>query len=242
MSEASNVPVLSSFLRIVLPRFLDIPSLSLVSRRGASASRLLQPLIIFILGVPGVGKGTLSEFLNVSFPGLTHLSYGDLVRYQDRIPGSWVSSLPRRQGTSSPLLPTHDAVKLLRKTIETGVLWYGQMTWLVDGFPRREDHVIEWLKQMPQADRALYLFCPPDVSFNRIIGRASSSGRPDDVNPEIVRERVNRSYLESEPMLDALIKSGIRVVRVDANKDLDTVKREVFGYVQEAIRNREAGE
>ncbi|OTB10971.1 hypothetical protein K445DRAFT_322463 [Daldinia sp. EC12] len=44
-----------------------------------------EPTIIFILGAPGTGKGTLSTFLNSRFSRLTHLSYGDLIRRQDGI-------------------------------------------------------------------------------------------------------------------------------------------------------------
>ncbi|KAI1140965.1 P-loop containing nucleoside triphosphate hydrolase protein [Hypoxylon sp. FL0543] len=245
MFKASDKTANSYFSATIFPKILDIFPFSLVPIRGASRRCSLRPLIIFILGAPGVGKGTLSGFLKASFPGLTHLSYGDLVRYHDQIPGSWVSSLPRRQGTSSPLLPVHGAVRLLRETIETGAVQHGQMTWLVDGFPRREDHVAEWLKQMPQADRALYLFCPPEVSSNRIIRRARTSGRPDDVDPEKVWERVQRFHIECEPMLNALKNSGIEVVKIDAHRDLDAVKKEIFGCVQASLgcgMNREGDE
>ncbi|KAI1100992.1 P-loop containing nucleoside triphosphate hydrolase protein [Jackrogersella minutella] len=197
----------------------------------------LQPLIIFLLGAPGVGKGTISGFLNTSFNGLTHLSYGDLLRYEDRIPGSWISSFPRREGATNPLLPARDAVKLLRNTIETGALKHGQMTWLIDGFPREEDHVAEWLKQMPRADLVLYLFCPPDVSFERIMGRAEKSGRPEDADPQKVRTRLQRNIAKCEPMLDALERPGMQITRIDANRDLETVKKEVYDHVQEAMVN-----
>ncbi|KAI2470144.1 P-loop containing nucleoside triphosphate hydrolase protein [Annulohypoxylon bovei var. microspora] len=221
-----------SYLSRTLHNISLSPLLSLVPRRNASSRRSPRPLIIFIVGAPGVGKGTLSGFLRASFPRLTHLSYGDLVRYHDRIPGSWISSFPRREGTSSPLLPARDAVKLLRNTIEAGMLQHGQMTWLVDGFPRHEEHVTEWLAQMPRADRTLYLFCPPKVSFTRIMGRSENSGRPDDVDPDKVWTRIMRTAAECEPMLDALERWGMHVLRVDADRDLEIVKAEILVHIQ----------
>ncbi|KAI1654637.1 hypothetical protein F4813DRAFT_369702 [Daldinia decipiens] len=68
------------------------PSVVREASTGLYRSRLsTQPLIIFILGAPGTGKGTHSKFLNTTFSSLTHLSYGDLIRYEDRIPGSWTA-------------------------------------------------------------------------------------------------------------------------------------------------------
>ncbi|KAI2637587.1 P-loop containing nucleoside triphosphate hydrolase protein [Hypomontagnella submonticulosa] len=201
----------------------------------ASTRLPIQPFITFLLGAPGVGKDTLSRSLKTMLPGLTHLSYGDLTRYYDSIPGSWVSSFPRREGSSNPLLPAPAAVKLLRETIDTGAQQYGQMTWVVDGFPRREEHVAGWLAEMAQADCAIYLFCPPEVSIRRVSSRAAYSGRPDDGDPAKVRKRVERINAECGPMLEALEKSGMQVIRVNADRDVETVKEEVIGYVRKAM-------
>ncbi|KAI1643597.1 P-loop containing nucleoside triphosphate hydrolase protein [Daldinia loculata] len=197
-----------------------------------------QPLIIFILGAPGTGKGTLSKFLNTTFSSLTHLSYGDLIRYEDRIPGSWVSSFPRREGTERPNIPARSAVTLLRNTIEDGVVRNGQLAWLVDGFPRREQHVTEWVAQMPRARCILYLTCPPEVSLVRVLGRASTSGRPDDANEVRARERITRSIAESEAMLVALEESGMQITRVDANRDFEVVREEVLQEIRVSLRYR----
>ncbi|KAL7621504.1 bifunctional uridylate/adenylate kinase [Parahypoxylon ruwenzoriense] len=199
-----------------------------------------QPLIILILGAPGVGKGTISAYLKASFPGLTHLSYGDLARYQDSIPGSWVSSFPRREGSSSPLLPAGEGVKLIYDTIWAGVK-RGQMFWVVDGFPRTEEHVIEWTMQMPPAVCTLYMTCPSEISVARVFGRAKTSGRPDDADQEKVRNRVERAHANSESMINALEESGMRVVRVDADRDLEIVKQEVLSHVQFARQEWESG-
>ncbi|KAI0119106.1 P-loop containing nucleoside triphosphate hydrolase protein [Daldinia grandis] len=200
---------------------------------GLYKSRLsTQPLIIFILGAPGTGKGTLSKFLNTTFSNLTHLSYGDLIRYEDRIPGSWVSSFPRREGTERPNIPARSAVTLLRNTIRDGVVRNGQLAWLVDGFPRQEQQVTEWVAQMPRASCILYLTCPPEVSLARVLGRASTSGRPDDENEKKVWERITRSIAGSEAMLVALEESGMRITRVDANRHPETVQQEVLKEIQ----------
>ncbi|KAI6080525.1 P-loop containing nucleoside triphosphate hydrolase protein [Hypoxylon rubiginosum] len=201
-----------------------------LARLLSKAQSYPRPLIIFILGAPGVGKGTASVYLKAAFPRLTHLSYGDLARYQDSIPGSWVSSFPRREGTSNPLLPAGDGVKLILDTIWGGVE-RGQMVWVIDGFPRTEEHVTEWAARMPPAACTLYLSCPPEISVSRILGRAGTSGRLDDADLEKVKSRVERAHADSKPMLSTLERSGMRIIRVDAARDVEIVKEEVLRHV-----------
>ncbi|KAI1191526.1 P-loop containing nucleoside triphosphate hydrolase protein [Nemania serpens] len=198
------------------------------------AVRAPEPLIIFILGPPGAGKGTQSTLLKATFPTLTHLSYGDLLRQEDRIPGSWVSTLPRRNGSTNPLVPAAAAAQLLRRTIDVGVR-RGQLTWLVDGFPRSEAHVEAWVAQMPAAQRALYLSCPRDTLVRRVLGRAATSGRPDDAVTGLVRDRVARSLREREALLSALAKHGMRATEIDATQSVADVERSVRAVYREAV-------
>ena len=194
--------------------------------------------IVFLLGPPGAGKGTQSAFLRAAVPGLTHLSYGDLVRYQDGIPGSWVSSLPRRgEGSSSPVVPADAAGRLLGETIMAGAASHGQRLWLVDGFPRTAPHVAAWTAAgMPPARLALRLVCPPETLIRRVLSRASeAAGRPDDANPALVRERVERNEREADALVSALVDAGVPVVEVNAGRDVEGVKREVLAHFQVGV-------
>ncbi|OTB04005.1 hypothetical protein M426DRAFT_12088 [Hypoxylon sp. CI-4A] len=223
-----------------LAEYLTISSLRTASESTGPFS--LRPLIIFILGAPGVGKGTISSFLKETFPTLTHLSYGELVNYCDKSPGSWVSCLPRRGGSLRPLVPARDAVRLVGDAMKEGIRRHGRMIWLIDGLPRDQDHVVEWMTQIGRADFILYLSCPPEVSYARMDKRAETSGRPEDADPAKVRERVQRNIRANGPMLEALEKSGIELVRVDANRDLPVVKREVLDHVQNVIQTWISGQ
>ncbi len=200
-----------------------------------------KPLIIFIIGPPGAGKGTQSILLKTAFPSLTYLSYGDLLRSEAQIPGSWVSALPRRSGNSaSPVVPANAAVQLIRQTIDAGVR-RGQFMWLVDGFPRSEAHVEAWAAQMPVAQCALYFSCPRDMLVQRVLGRAGTSGRLDDAVPSLVQERVDRSINERDALLSALAKHGMRAVEIDATQKVEDIQQIVHtasrvGLNQCAIR------
>ncbi|KAK5633913.1 hypothetical protein RRF57_009627 [Xylaria bambusicola] len=192
------------------------------------------PLIIFILGAPGAGKGTHSKRLRRDFQPLTHLSYGDVLRYHASIPASWVSTFPRRGGgvDGNPVLPAADEVRLLRETIESGVPRCQNMR-LIDGFPRTKAHMEAWAEaQMPQAVCALYLHCDIEVLVRRVRHRAESSGRPDDADDAKARERVEINVSESEDMLRARREAGIPIVDIDADRDPDTVYSDISRHIE----------
>ncbi|TGJ81655.1 hypothetical protein E0Z10_g7117 [Xylaria hypoxylon] len=222
-------------LRKGLVLILELFSQTLFKTANLShTAKTPQPLITFILGPPGAGKGTQSIFLKTAFPSLTHLSYGDLLRSEDQIPGSWVSSLPRYTGNARPVVPADGAVQLIRQTIDTGVQ-RGQYTWLIDGFPRSEAHVKAWAAQMPVAQCTLYFSCSRDVLIQRVLGRADTSGRPDDAVLSLVQERVERSISEHEALLSALAKYGMRAVEMDATQNVEDIKQNVYTVYREAV-------
>ncbi|KAI5917269.1 P-loop containing nucleoside triphosphate hydrolase protein [Camillea tinctor] len=197
-----------------------------------SSDRASSPLIVFILGPPGAGKGTQSAALCDKFSGLTHLSYGDLLRYHESIPGDWVTTFPKRHGREgNRMLPADEAVDLLRQTIGKGKK--GQDTWLVDGFPRNEKHVIAWLKVYPPAQCVFYLNCDRDVLLKRIHKRAADgSGRAEDRDDNKAKERVDRSLRESREMLDVLRAHGTRIIEIDANRGVELVENELSTHFQ----------
>ncbi|KAI1074735.1 P-loop containing nucleoside triphosphate hydrolase protein [Whalleya microplaca] len=236
LSSKAQVAVVAWFIRPLLNCIRSwtarVREMSAGTLRFFNAANTSQPLIIFILGPPGAGKGTQSALLKASFPGLTHLSYGDLLRYLDQIPGSWVSSFPRRNGGTKPMIHADAAVQMLRETIDAGVK-RGQLTWLIDGFPRSEAHVKAWISHMPAARFTLYLDCPREILIQRVLGRAESSGRSDDAVLSLVQERVGRGINESDALLCALAKYGMSATKVDASLDVDEVKRKVHAIFQE---------
>ncbi|KAI0388489.1 P-loop containing nucleoside triphosphate hydrolase protein [Xylariaceae sp. FL0594] len=216
-------------------------------------SNTKQPPIIFLLGPPGAGKGTQVSLLKESFPELSFISYGDLVRREDRIPGSFVSSLPRRGGGSkSPILPPTAAVHILRQEIFPCNQEYNnnkssnagdskskncdKMIWLIDGFPRTGKHVEAWIRGgMFHAQCVIYLCCPIHLSIDRVLARASTSGRPDDANFDLVRERVERNVSERDAMFVALLDHGMPFVKVDGTQDVETVRRVIYDTVMDAL-------
>lgn len=190
------------------------------------------PFIVFVIGAPGVGKGTQCSFLVERF-GFKHLSYGDLMRQLKQSQDAVVSKLDTKEGTKNPSVPSDVSAwllwrKICHETVEDG------MRWLVDGFPRRKDQVDEWLKLLPPAALALYLRCPIEVSLRRVEGRGREAGdgaRPEDLDSRIAVKRIQEFYKNSAQVLDTLKQVGIPVVEVDT----DQASVDIEAYLDEVV-------
>ncbi|KAI1473655.1 hypothetical protein K445DRAFT_359942 [Daldinia sp. EC12] len=90
---------------------------------------------------------------------------------------------------------------------------------------------------MPQACCVFYLSCPPEVSLARVLGRASTSGRPEDGDENVARERIARAIAEGEAMLIALEESGMKITRVDANRDPEIIQEEIIEEIKVSLRS-----
>ena len=76
--------------------------------------------IIFVLGGPGSGKGTQSEFLVRDY-GFTHLSAGDLLRAEQDRPGSEFRDMIKEKLKAGQIIPMEVTVKLLENAIKKTV-------------------------------------------------------------------------------------------------------------------------
>ncbi|KAK7924442.1 hypothetical protein PG985_006496 [Apiospora marii] len=190
-----------------------------------------KPLVILILGAPGVGKGTQSAYLASTF-GLTHLSYGDLMRKLSNDRASVVSTLPIKPGTKSPAVPDDLGAVLVWNEIERGMRHENRMAWLVDGFPRNHRQVSKWMESASSVQPVIYLFAPLSVSASRISGRAGGSGRPEDADQDVIEERLDRYRNESEPLLAKLEGQGFQIKRINSDRELAEVQKELYTLVK----------
>ncbi|XP_052128290.1 adenylate kinase isoenzyme 1-like [Frankliniella occidentalis] len=105
--------------------------------------RSLVP-IVFIIGGPGSGKGVQSELLVKRF-GLTHISLGELVRQEVRA-GSSVGRFVAPIVAAGNLVPKEVILELLKRAMLTNLR--GAHGFLIDGFPRDEDQVVAFEKEV----------------------------------------------------------------------------------------------
>ncbi|KAM8930292.1 UMP-CMP kinase isoform 1-T1 [Pelodytes ibericus] len=195
-----------------------------------SLSSVMKPLVVFVLGGPGAGKGTQCERIVQKY-GYTHLSAGDLLRDERKKPDSQVGGLIESYIKEGKIVPVEITIGLLKKAMElTMKNDTNKNKFLIDGFPRNEDNLQGWEKTMNgKADVSFVLFfdCDNETCIERCLERGKSSGRSDD-NRESLEKRI-QTYLQStRPIIDLYEEKG-KVRKVDASKSVD----EVFSKVEE---------
>ncbi|RMD39650.1 hypothetical protein DV735_g5486, partial [Chaetothyriales sp. CBS 134920] len=169
--------------------------------------------VVYILGGPGSGKGTQSEYLVKDY-GFTHLSAGDLLREEQSREGSQYGEMIKQYIKDGLIVPMEVTVKLLENAMVARLDPSGNGRFLVDGFPRKMDQAAYFEKSVCQSKCTIFLDCPEDVMRERLLNRGKTSGRADDNEESIVKRF--RTFVEtSMPVVDHFEAAG-RVIKVPA--------------------------
>jgi adenylate kinase len=158
-------------------------------------------LNIVLFGPPGAGKGTQSEFLIRKY-GLVHLSTGDLLRAEikDETPlGVEAREIMER----GDLVPDHVVIGMIRNRIESELQAAG---FIFDGFPRtraQAEALDEMLNSKSEPITAMLALEVPEAELiARLLKRGETSGRPDDRDESVVRNRIAEYEKKTAPLKD----------------------------------------
>lgn len=148
---------------------------------------LMFNLILF--GPPGSGKGTQSTSIIEKY-GLKHLSTGDLLRSE--IAAQTALGLEAKKLMDQGLLvPDEVVVGMISSAIDNHPEAKG---FLFDGFPRTvaQAEALDQLldKKGTTIGLMLSLIVSEEELVKRLLNRGLTSGRSDDTNEEIIRERI----------------------------------------------------
>lgn len=189
---------------------------------------LMKPVVVFVLGGPGAGKGTQCARIVEKY-GYTHLSAGDLLRDERKRPGSQYGELIENYIKEGEIVPVEITISLLKRAMDQTMAANSQKNkFLIDGFPRNEDNLQGWNKTMDgKADVSFVLFfdCDNEICIGRCLERGKSSGRSDD-NRESLEKRIHTYLQSTRPIIDLYERMG-KVRRVDASKSVDEVFEKV---------------
>lgn len=180
------------------------------------------PNVVFVLGGPGAGKGTMCE-LAESQLGWTHLSTGDLLRTQREAGGPDAETIETCL-KSGKLVPDEIIVTLLKNAMERVTRTTGKVNFLLDGFPRSLSNLDAWYEVFGREatlPKMLYFECPYPVLEQRIMGRAKYTGRSDD-NLESIKLRFDTFKALTLPIIE-LFKTQNRCVEIDTSQQRQAV-------------------
>jgi len=185
-------------------------------------------LNLVLFGPPGAGKGTQSEKL-INHYGLVHISTGDVFRALD--PASDLAKLAKSYSDKGDLVPDDVTIQILENEVSKhpnakGVIY--------DGFPRTNAQAEALDKFLGGKGDAISMMVALDVAEEelkaRLLKRAEVSGRADDADPEIIKNRIANYNRQTAPVADFYKAQGkLRLVNGIGSID------EIFGRICEAV-------
>lgn len=155
---------------------------------------------IVLFGPPGSGKGTQAEKLAEKFQ-LIHCSTGDLFR--NNIKGKTALGLEAKNYIDKgELVPDEVTNNMLKDFVRTNADAKG---FIFDGYPRTEQQanvLDDFLANECNAkiDAVLSLLVKDETLVERLLERGKSSGRTDDANEEIIKNRIKEYYQKTDPV------------------------------------------
>mgnify|MGYP004445995299 FL=1 len=185
-----------------------------------------KPNVVFVLGGPGCGKGTQCKRIIDKY-GYVSFSTGDLLRkyVKDKQDGWQDLDNAMKEGK---LISSQTLMKVLKEYIVKSP----NKKILVDGYPRNQENIDEWEKQMgneANVKAALYIEVSDEEMKKRILGR--NEGRADDNEATIVK-RLENFEKQTKPIVSYFEKKN-NLIKINGMRNVDEIFADVCKNFEE---------
>lgn len=190
-----------------------------------------QMLNIILFGPPGSGKGTQANKLVEKY-NLLHISTGDLFRYEmgNDTP---LGKLAKSYIAKGELVPDEVTIGMLKNKVDANPDVEG---YIFDGFPRNIDQSKALDEILEEKGTGVSCLLQLDVDDNeivkRILNRGKTSGRSDDNDESIIRNRIKIFNDETAPVYNYYAESD-KSKRINGIGSLE----EIFDRLTSAIES-----
>ena len=157
-------------------------------------TQYMTNLVLF--GPPGAGKGTQANFLKEKY-NLVHISTGDVFRYNIKNETA-LGMLAKSYIDKGVLVPDKVTIDMLNAEVEKNTDANG---FIFDGFPRTNaqaealDALLD--SKDSQINAMIALEVEDEVLVKRLLERGKTSGRADDADESVIRNRIKVYYNET---------------------------------------------
>ncbi len=156
---------------------------------------------LVLFGPPGAGKGTQANFLKEKYD-LVHISTGDVFRYNIKNETA-LGMLAKSFMDKGELVPDQVTIDMLNKEVEKNA---GANGFIFDGFPRTNAQAKALDELMDNKDSQINamvaLEVDDEVLVQRLLERGKTSGRADDADESIIRNRIKEYYTKTAILKD----------------------------------------
>jgi adenylate kinase len=164
-------------------------------------------LNLVLFGPPGAGKGTQSQKL-VDKYNLVHLSTGDIFRFNIKN-ATELGTLAKSYMDKGELVPDEVTINMLKAEVVKNSTAAG---FIFDGFPRTipQAEALDTLLASMNSSITLMvaLEVPEEELLKRLLLRGKDSGRADDVDPNIIANRIKVYHDQTAVAADFYNKQG----------------------------------
>ena len=177
-----------------------------------------KPTVIFLIGGPGSGKGTVCTQILENYPFI-HLSTGDLLREEVKNETE-LGKIAEEYMKEGKMVPADKLVEILKSNMIK--LGWEKNIYILDGFPRNFSNIENWeliMKDDINEIGVINLSCSKEILKERIMKRGETSGRDDD-NEEAFEKRMNVFFEETQPVVDHF-KNKEKLFEVDASGSIE---------------------
>ncbi|UJH89770.1 adenylate kinase [Antarcticibacterium sp. 1MA-6-2] len=189
---------------------------------------------IVLFGPPGAGKGTQANVLKEKY-GLVHISTGDVFRYniknQTELGVNAKSFMDKGQ-----LVPDNVTISMLEAEVDQAP---GAKGFIFDGFPRtaaQAEALSNLLaKKNTEVSAMIALEVDDEILVQRLLERGKTSGRQDDADESIIRNRIKVYYEETAILKQYYLKQD-KYYGVDGVGSINDITQRVSAVI-DSLKN-----
>ena len=186
---------------------------------------------IVLFGPPGCGKGTQAQNLVKKF-NLKQISTGDILRDNTKN-GTELGKLAKPYMDKGELVPDQITIDMLIDELKKPTDAQG---FIFDGFPRTafQTEALEGIVKdvlNDQIDICLSLVVEDEILVKRLLERGKTSGRSDDADENIIRNRIKEYYTKTAEVAELYKKQG-KYVEVNGVGEIAEIAEKLYTEVE----------
>ncbi|HAI75246.1 MAG TPA: adenylate kinase [Microscillaceae bacterium] len=185
---------------------------------------------LILFGPPGAGKGTQSEKIIKQY-NLVHLSTGDLLR-SEVAAGTELGNKAKDLMSNGILVPDEIVIGMINNKIKNNPEAKG---FIFDGFPRtiEQANALEDLLRENKLPGAfvIALEVDEDELTKRILERGKVSGRPDDQNETLIKQRF-KEYHTKTSLVANYYKNKERYAAVNGLGEIEDITKAIAAIIE----------
>ena len=186
---------------------------------------------IVLFGPPGSGKGTQAQNLIQKF-NLKQISTGDLFRFNMKNETE-LGKLAKTYIDKGELVPDQVTIDMLIDELKKPTDTNG---FIFDGFPRtsfQTEALDQIVKEQLNSEISvcLSLVVDDEILVSRLVKRGETSGRVDDSEESIIRNRIKEYYAKTAEVAELYKQQG-KYVEINGVGEISEISEKLFAEVE----------